>query len=404
MLIVNHFAMAPDMGGGTRHVELGSELTKRGWVVTIMSSDFHLYDRHYLRRSNAADRSTHLETIDGVRFRWLHTSAYERNDALRVANWLSFGRAALGERFEGDRPDVVLGSSPHLFAALAAWRIARRFGVPFVLEVRDLWPESLAVNGRRRRGGYWTLWAISRFLYLVADRIIVLAQGAGEYLCRLRIDPARIAHIPNGADLSQFNPLSPRRGEEIRLVYAGAHGPANGLETVLAAAWALRSDSRISFLFVGDGPSKVTLLESAQGMGLTNVRFGNSVAKRDIPELLARCDAGIMVLKDVALFSFGVSPNKLFDYWSAGLPVVCNVRGEVADLVRESAGGIQAADGSPAALAVAIRELVALSPDARRAMGESGRRWVMVKRNRSLLAGQLDSLLSRLVQDGDRVG
>ncbi|MDQ3698831.1 MAG: glycosyltransferase family 4 protein [Gemmatimonadota bacterium] len=393
LLWVNHFAVAPDMGGGTRHVELGRELVRRGWEVTIAASDFHLHRRRYLRRAGTSERAPVRETVDGVTFEWLWAAPYDGNDARRVWNWLSFGRSLRSLDLEGRHPDVVIGSTPHLFAARAALHLARRLQAPFVLEVRDLWPESLHVGGRRKGPGYFALWALARYLYRAANRIIVLAPGVGDYLAAAGVPRERIIVVPNGVDLADF-PATRRNGRRtLRLVYAGAHGPANGLDAVLDAADELRADGRISFLLVGDGPARDALRADAARRGLTNVTFAGPVAKSAMPALLAGCDAGLMVLKDVPLFSFGVSPNKLFDYWGAALPVVCNVPGELAGWVGAASGGVQASDSSGAALAAVIRRLADLSPDERRGLGERGRKWVARKHDRAVLAARLDDAL-----------
>jgi glycosyltransferase involved in cell wall biosynthesis len=396
LLIVNHFALAPDMGGGTRHIELGRELVRRGWRVTIAGSDFHVLERSYARRAGAADKGTVDETVDGVRMRWLWSSPYERNDRKRIANWLTFARAVVRASWRADPPDVVLGSSPQLFAALGAWRVARRLRVPFVLEIRDLWPESLAVGGRSRGPGYWALWILARFLYRQAARIIVLARGVEQYLQRQGIAASKIAYIPNGADVAAFNG-SPGSGNGVmRVVYAGAHGPANGLDVVIDAAALLRDDPRIKFLFVGDGPSKAALVDRARSLGLENVEFRASVPKARVPDVLASCDAGLMILKDLPLFAFGVSPNKLFDYWGAGLPVICNVPGEVAGWVRDANGGVQTQDATPASLAEAIRALASMNPERRARLGADGRDWVRREHDRPVLAARLDAAVRPL--------
>ena len=397
LLWVNHFAVAPDMGGGTRHFEMGRELVRRGWAVTIAASDFHLHGRTYMRRASDVDRSPRMETVDGVRFAWLWAAPYERNDSRRAWNWLSFGRS-LGRWMDGlERPDIVIGSTPHLFAALAAWRAARRHRVPFVLEVRDLWPESLAVAGGRRGATYWALHVMARFLYRVADRIIVLAQGVADFLVHAGVPRQRIVLAPNGVDIAAYDRSARPFRETLRVAYTGAHGPANGLHAVLDAAAELRSESRVTFELIGDGPSKSGLVADAQSRALENVHFRDPVAKSSIPNLLAESDAGLMVLKDVPLFSFGVSPNKLFDYWAASLPVVCNVPGEVAEMVRQSRGGVQARDASGVALADAVRELLALSPRERHAMGARGRAWVEAERDRPRLSTRLDAALRELL-------
>jgi glycosyltransferase involved in cell wall biosynthesis len=396
LLIVNHFALAPDMGGGTRHIELGRELARRGWRVTIAASDFHVLERTYARRESASDKRAIDETVDGVRMRWLWSSPYDRNDGKRIANWLSFARSLIRTRWTDDPPHVVLGSSPQLFAALGAWRVARRLGVPFVFEVRDLWPESLGVAGRRRGPGYWGLWLIARFLYRAASRIVVLARGVQDYLERLGVPGSRIVYVPNGADLGAFAERATRGGDALRVVYAGAHGPANGLDVVLGAAALLRDDARVRFVLVGDGPAKADLVQRARTERLSNVEFLDPVPKARIPQLLASCDAGLMVLKDVPLFAFGVSPNKLFDYWGAGLPVVCNVPGEVAGWVRDANGGVQAPDATAESLAQAIRALVAMTPERRASIGAAGREWVRREHDRPVLAARLDAAVRPL--------
>jgi glycosyltransferase involved in cell wall biosynthesis len=310
---------------------------------------------------------------------------------------MSFGRS-LGQWANGtERPDIVMGSTPHLFAALAAWRAARRHRVPFVLEVRDLWPESLAVGNFTRGPGYWALHMLARFLYRVADRIVVLAQGVADFLARVGVAPERIVLAPNGVDVAVYGSATRAPRTELRLAYAGAHGPANGLEAVLDAAALLRDEPHVTFDLVGDGPSKTALVARARARDLDNVRFREPIAKSAMPTVLAECDAGLMVLKDVPLFAFGVSPNKLFDYWGASLPVICNVPGEVADMVRQSGAGIQSRDASGEALADAIRQLLALSPVERAAMGARGRAWVERERDRPILTARLDAALRDLL-------
>lgn len=395
LLWVNHFALTPDMGGGTRHVELGRELTTRGWDVRIAASDYHLHRRVYVRRDDPSSRTIVREQWEGVHIDWHWASAYERNDHHRLMNWLSFARSVAQLRPD-PAPDIVIGSSPQLFAALAAWRVARRVGASFVLEVRDLWPESLMVGGTRKGPGYAGLWAVARLLYRVAEHIIVLADGSREYLIGQGIPASKITCIPNGVDAASFATAEAPARDRLRLVYAGAHGPANGLDQVLIAADALRDEPRVSFALVGDGPARPALRAEAERRRLTNVTFVDPIPKSEMPAFLAGCDAGLMVLRDLPLFAFGVSPNKLFDYWGAALPVLCNVPGEVARLVREADGGVQAADASGAALAAAARELLALSPDERRRLGIAGRSWVRRERDRPVVAERLDALLQPL--------
>jgi glycosyltransferase involved in cell wall biosynthesis len=399
---VNHFAVTRDMGGGTRHLELGRELVRRGWQVTVAASDFHLHQRRFRRRKSVRDRAPVEEIVDGVKFTWLWAAPYEKNDFRRVLNWWSFSRSLLQWYSASPPPTVVIGSTPHLFAAFASLRLARRFRIPFLLEVRDLWPESLAVSGRRPGPFYYALAALANHLYRNADRIIVLARGTAEYLVARGVPSQRLRYIPNGVDVAAARLARAPRSDRLRLVYAGAHGPANGLNVVLGAAEMLRSDARITFELVGDGPAKNELQREAARRSLKNVVFHEPMSKEAVAEFLADSDAGLMVLKDVPLFSFGVSPNKLFDYWAAALPVVCNVPGQLEAWVHESGGGVQTRDGSPAALADAVRTLAEQAPEKRAAMGSQAREWVAQHHDRPILAAELERALDDALAESSR--
>ncbi len=397
LLWINHFAVSPSDGGGTRHFELARELITHDWCVTVAASDFHLHTRAYTRRPGPAFRTPIPEHLDGVDFLWLWSAPYTRNDWRRGWNWISFGQSLSRLQPNGSRPDVVIGSSPQLFAALAGARMASRLGVPFVLEVRDLWPESLLAAGGRKGPAYHTFGAMARYLYKRADRIVVLARGSADHIARYGVDAKKIVYVPNGVDLNAFTKRPEGSAHSFTLVYAGAHGPANGLDAVLDAAELLRNNSRVRFLLVGDGPAKSVLRDDAARRNLTNVEFRDPVAKSEIPTLFVSADAGLMVLRDSPLFAYGVSPNKLFDYFGAALPVVCNVPGDVAGMVADAAAGEQAADSSGAALADAIRRLVARSPEERAKMGLAGRAWVAREHSRPVLAERLDGMLRELI-------
>lgn len=398
---INHFAISPEHSGGRRHFELGRELVARGWRVSIIASDFHLHSRSYTRRQNASDRRVYHEQVQGVDFYWLWAAPYSRNDWRRGWNWMTFGWSLFSALRHAARADVLIGSSPHLFAALASERLAKVRKIPFVFEVRDLWPESLAVAGLRKGLWYLIFKAVAWFLYRQADRVIILARGAGEYLVAHGLPRAKLAHVPNGVDVNRFSsdrPLPPQ-GEHQRftLVYAGAHGPLNDLDTVLEAASRLRNRPDIQFLFVGDGPLKSQLVAKAKRLQLPNVTFRDPVSSAEIPALFARADAGIMVLRDAPLFAFGVSPNKLFDYLAAAMPVVNNVPGEVAQDLAAAGAGEQAADSSPAALADAVVRLADQPLAERIRKGEAGRAWVRREHGRNQLGAKLDRVLRSLL-------
>jgi glycosyltransferase involved in cell wall biosynthesis len=235
-------------------------------------------------------------------------------------------------------------------------------------------------------------------LYAAAERIVVLAGGTGRYLEDRGIPAAKLVHVPNGVDVHLVRPAEEDTVRAVdrvpTLVYAGAHGPANGLDAVLDAAERLASAGRhVRFVLIGDGPAKAALVADARRRGIANVEFNAPVPKAELAGILADADGGLMVLRDAPLFAFAVSPNKLFDYLAAGIPVVCNVPGEVAELVAASGGGVQAADATGAGLAAAVEQWLEQSPESRRAMGRSGRQWVERTHSREVLGARLDTML-----------
>jgi glycosyltransferase involved in cell wall biosynthesis len=290
-------------------------------------------------------------------------------------------------------------------AAFAALVIARIRRARFVLEIRDLWPHILAESGTLspRSGIYRALKALERLLYRHADAIVVLAEGSIEPIVAEGGARERITFIPNGADPSLFAVTRDRASlraefgfDGFVVVYAGAHGPANGLDFVLDAADALRDIPAVAFVLVGNGVEKARLVDAATRRGLTNVVFRPPVPKQRIPEVLAAADAGLHCLADLDLFRSAVSPNKLYDYMAAGLPSITNTMGAVAEMVEASGAGIATA---PSGIADGIRTLLATSGEERAALGVAGRAFIHAHRSREAMARRLEGLLDTVVSE-----
>lgn len=393
VIVLNHFACPRGAPGGTRHVELFGRLD--GWTATVIAARRNLF---------TAEEVESGDEITGV---W--TTSYRGNGPRRVLNWLSFGVTGLVAGLRGPRPDVVYGSSPHLVAALAAWVLSRLRRSRFVLEVRDLWPRILVEMGRTSTDSRLYRWLerLERFLYRRADLIVVLAPGVKRTLVAEGVGEDRIVVISNGADPEDFEVAESRdelrrryRFDGVVGVYAGAHGPANGLDQLLDAAAELRAEaSPIRLVLVGDGADKPGLVDRVARERLDNVELRDPVPKSEMPSLLAAADIGIHVLADVPLFKYGVSPNKLFDYLAAGRCVISNSGGDVAALVDEAAAGVAVA---PEGLAAGLRELAEAGVERRRQMGESGRSFMAGNRSRSALTAILAEELTSVLTDGHR--
>lgn len=405
--IVNHYAVPPNQAGGTRHYTLAKDLVRRGHNVTLLASSFdHMTQRELHLQPGKGYK---LEHIGGVRFLWLRTPPYTGNTGARVRNMIVFATQVWRRATQKilGKPDVVLGSSPHLFAALAAERLAARCAVPFVLEVRDLWPQTLIDLGHfgRHHPVILLLEGIERYLYRRAGRIVTLLPGSATHMKEKGADPSKVIWVPNGIDLDLVpSPRPPRQREVMTVMYAGAHGLANGLGLILEAAHSLQQDGwaeRIRFRFVGDGPEKPRLIQRAQELGLLNVHFEDAVPKQEVYKVLAEADAFVMVLQHSPVYRWGVSPNKLFDYMASARPVVFCV-GTPFNPIKEAQAGVTVEPGDGLKLAQAVRRVAEMSFEERWEMGLRGRRYVETHHSLNRLVGRLEQALLELTGEEGR--
>ncbi|MCO1653879.1 glycosyltransferase family 4 protein [Pseudonocardia humida] len=389
VLVLNHFAVPVGEPGGTRHTELFGALP--GWDHLIVASRTNL--------------STHRTQRDRPGFRFVPVTPYRSNGVARIGNWMSYAVMAVVASLLDvrRRPAVVYASSPHLLAAAAGAVIAAASRAPLVLEIRDLWPKVLVEMGQLSASSpiCRALAALESWLYRRADRIVVLADGVARSLEQAGVPVEKITVIPNAADPEYFDTEVTRDDARARygfdrltFVYAGAHGPANGLGLLLDAAAVIGDD--IGIVLVGDGVSRAALVERAVTEGLTNVRFLDPLPKAEMPRLLHAADIGVHCLADVPLFHYGVSPNKLFDYMAAGKPVITNTPGDVAALVTDSGGGIAV---SPSGLAAGISRMAEAGADQLSRWGCNGRRHIRENQSRQVMAKRLNAMLDTLVPD-----
>jgi len=399
--ILNHYANIPEHPAPTRHHDLARRLLDRGFAVTVVASSF---SRVPSALPVAGTERLIGGDVDGVRWVWLRSNSQTRgNDATRVRNMLEFavrlgrdGRSCF--RGEAPRPDVIVGSSPHLFTALVGWRLARRFRVPFVMEVRDLWPETFVGFGfwSARHPIVRVLRRLERFLYRRADRIVVLMPEAWRYITRLAgVAEEKVVWIPNGACVGADEIGGADSGPRpFTVLYMGAHGRANVLDDLLTAARLLQDrGSDVRFELVGGGKEKERLLERARGLALRNLEFRDPVPRTEVEATLSQADALVALLEDTPLYQYGISLNKLFDYMAAGKPVV--LAGNAAHNYVELAGcGVTVPPRDPEALARAIADLAAMPGEARRTMGARGRAYVREHHDWDLLADRLAGVLN----------
>ena len=398
--ILNHYAQIPQEAGGTRHFHLAQYLQPLGWRATIIAASVN-HNTGQQRLNH--DEFTRYEEISGVPFLWVHTPEYNGNGRGRLLNILTYAWNVWQRRATAQlhRPDVVVGSSVHPLAGVVASLLARRFKVPFIFEVRDLWPQTLVDMGRLKESSIMTLLfrKLESWLYHRASIIVVLLPYAGDYIMPLGIAKDKIVWIPNGVDLSFF-PLSSasfnKTGEEFILMYFGAIGQANGLEDVILAMKLIQekgSGYGISLRIIGEGPLKGELIELAKRLGLENISFEPSVKKREIPLLAAHADAFVIaVLNLPGLYRYGISMNKLYDYLAAARPII--IASDAANNpVAEANAGITVSPGNSEELADAMLRMAEMSCNEREELGRNGRVYVEQFHSFKSLSGKFADVL-----------
>jgi glycosyltransferase involved in cell wall biosynthesis len=394
--ILNHHAVTPDMSGGTRHYDFAKELIKRGHIVTIIASSFH-YSK-YKEMREYKNRDYLIENIDGIEFIWFKTPPYFNNGFKRVINMLSYTKKAifLLPKLKLDKPDIIIGSSVHLFAVYAALRLSKRYKIPFVMEVRDLWPQTLIDMGMSKYHPFiMILSLLEKYLYKKSDKIITLLPKANQYIEKLGIDSEKIVWISNGTNPASyssdnFNILL--KSNKFNVLYTGTHGFANSLDLLIDAADILKSEKSIFFTLVGDGPLKERLRKKADELGLDNIEFIPSVSKKEVFDYLTCADLLYVGLKDLPLYRYGMSMNKVFDYMAAKKPVlfVSNIKDNI---IKKAEAGTVIEHEDAYAVAKSIKEYSYKSKDERKKVGEKGYDYLLEHYTISVLTDKLENLL-----------
>jgi glycosyltransferase involved in cell wall biosynthesis len=403
ILLVNHYAAPPSEPGGTRHFTLARELMALGHQVTIAASSFDHLGRGNRLPDGIAARA---EVLDGVPFLWLNTPRYAGNGPGRLWNMLVFARAVRRQlpRYLDPAPEVVVGSSPHLFGARAALDLARRAGVPFVLELRDVWPQSLVdvMDVPAWHPLIWHMERVERQLYRGSAHIISLLPAvAGRVSSRGGADTP-ITWVSNGIDLGLVPRVQAPAGRPpFTFMYAGAHGITNALDVLVDAAALLEVRERVlglepaqraQVVLVGTGPEKARLQARVQAEGIGNLTFRAPVPKREIYGLLAQADAFLVSSRDSSLWDHGISFNKIFDFMAMARPVVAGLAA-ANNPIQEADAGLTVAPGSAAAMADGMLRLMAAGPEARWAMALRGRAAVEARFDFRILARRFEGAL-----------
>ena len=349
------------------------------------------------------NRVHQVEELDGVRVVRLFTFLAANVGVFRrAASWLSYLAAAVLYGLLARRPDVVLATSPQFFCAWAGVLVGAARRRPLLLEIRDLWPASIAAVGAiRARPVLWALEKLERRAYAAAAHIVTVGDGYRCELIARGVAPERVSVVMNGVDTELFHPRPPNRTLAARLgvtgrfvvAWCGTIGLAHGLEVVLRAAGRLLEQGRpdIVFLLVGDGARLDALRDAAARRGLDNVVFAGRLDRAEIPEVLSCADVCLVHLRASPLFTT-VMPSKIFEAAAMGRPLVLGMRGFARRFVEDAGCGLCVEPGHDGELVEAVLRLAG-DPGMRRRLGEAGRAYVQGTFDRDRLASRYLELI-----------
>ncbi len=389
--------------GATRASELAMRWREKGHVVTVVSGNPHYpTGRIFPGYSN---RLLSHDVIEGIPVERVFTVPYTRDSiAKRVVNQILFGFVpALMDRV--GETDIVVASSPPLTIGVPGWLMARRRRVPFVFDVRDLYPEAALAYGVLREGLVARMFrALASFIYRRADRLVIASRFWAGMVATQGVPAGKIHVIHNGANVERFRPTSKNKlirakygipEEDFLFGYVGLLGRAHGARVIVEAAEKLRDNAGVHLLLVGEGADKVWMQSRAREAGLTNITFAPSVPAAEVPTILNACDGGLATLRAVD-FTRGAIPVKIFELMACGLPVVLAGHGETEEIVRAAGAGLVVPCEDGAKLAGA---LIALARDRNmaRSMGEQGRAFVEQNFSRRMLADRFETVLEEAV-------
>jgi glycosyltransferase involved in cell wall biosynthesis len=408
----------PEMGAPAARVsELSSHWVKAAHRVTVLTG----FPNHPTgvvppEYQGKMRRLVYCENLNGIHVvrTWLlplpNCKSHER--------LLSYSSFCLSSCLTGTflrRPDVIIATSPQLLVGLTGWWVGQAKHAPFIFEVRDLWPESIAGVGA---GGETSLLnrslgRLARFLYRFSSHVVVVTPAFKERLIKKwNVNPEKISVVENGVETDLFSSngdpetiktTKNQFGLEGRFVvsYIGTLGSASGLSVALEAAAQLqRTLPDVLFLFVGEGAQKEQLVLSAQRQNLRNVRFVSQQPRQRIPALIQASHLCLVLLKRADVFKT-VIPTKMLEFMACGKTVILGVDGQAREILEKAQGGIFVEPESATALVAAIARLYG-DPRGRHVLGCNGRRYITENLSRERLATVYSSILEKLVLNGNQ--
>lgn len=402
ILLINHYAGSDYHGMEFRPFYMAREWKNKGHNVTILGANFS-----HLRKNNPViEKDFQEEVIDGITYVWVKTPQYQGNGVGRIKNISTFmwklrtNYKMLADKY---KPDAVIASSTYPLDIYPAHRIAKRCNAKLCFEIHDLWPLSpMEIGGfSEKNPAIVILQRAEDFAFKNSDVIVSILPNADKHIRERGFSTDKFVYVPNGILTGEKNeaPMEKtiERLQELKeqgyflVGYTGNHSPANVLDTMIDAA-KKTTDEKVKYVLVGKGNVKNELMEYAKSNNVTNIEFLDPVLKDNMDNVLELLDIGYIGLKKQNLFNYGVSPNKLFDYMMASLPVIYAVEAS-NDPVKDSNCGISVPAENPEAVVEAVMKIKNLSEEEKIKMGGNGKKYVL---DNHMYEGLADKFLNAL--------
>lgn len=391
LLLLHQFFVLDTEPGGTRHLFLLRHFQARGMKVRVIAGSVNYMTG---RSRFSPPRLYRREHVDGIEILWVYALPFLKYGLLgKIACYLSFFALALPPVL-AERPDLLIATSPPPTVAALGWLLSRLKRIPWIFEVRDLWPEMARDLGL---GSRWILRPlfyltdrVMRFLYRQASFVVSLTFGLRQHLLEQGLSPERVGTVPNGVDpifvsAEALSPSPLAKEGKFRVMYVGSMGMANRVESILEIARVLKENPKVEFVLAGDGPLQSALRKKAAMLALDNVRMLGPVPRNQVPALLSTADVCLLTHAQTDSFR-ALLPNRLFDYMAAGCPVIlCLLPGDASAVLEEAGGGIRVNPGDPEAAGKAILHYLEHPEEAGKA-GQSGQAYVFKHFRREALA------------------
>ncbi|MHB8132575.1 MAG: glycosyltransferase family 4 protein [Anaerolineaceae bacterium] len=402
ILLINQAFVSPEEPGHTRHYELAQYLKSMGHELVIVASDLN-----YQTGLKTVDHKgiSIKQNINGIQvMRAYIYPALHKSYFWRIISFFSFMFSSIWVALKVKDVDLVMGTTPPIFQAVSAWVVAMLRRKPFLLEVRDLWPEFIVSMGVFKNPVLIKMarW-LEKFLYSRATHILVNSPAYAEYIQQKKVPEQKISYIPYGTDIEMFSPENSGQlvrekynlSEKFVVLYAGALGQANDIYTIIRAANLLKNHSNIQFVLFGDGKEKTKLVEEVHRLDLHNILFAGVTPKKEMPSVLAAADVCLAILQDISMFRT-TYPNKVFDYMAAGKATILVIDGVVRNVIEKADGGVFVHPGDEAKLAEVVLNL-SCNLERVKEMGRNARLYLVNNLDRRDKLTETLNLLEKLV-------